>query len=548
MPPPPANNGLPLSRWLTVVIAFSVGGSVMATELGLVRLAMPYLGASLPIWATIIALVLVSLALGAGLGGWMSRRGRVLRSLWAALALAGGVLVLTPLVLRALLDVVTRTGGVGWVLALGGMLSLAGIPLVLAGCAAPLLVHARAAGSADAAGSAAGLVSASSTVGSLVGTLLPAFVTLPLLGTSRTFLMAGSVLLGCTLLLHGVSRDPSGSCDPNGSSGPSGPRTGPGGVALLLMATGGFLAPFSVVPHRPGTVAQAESVHHHIRIIRRPAGHLVLELDAGFGEQSYYDPKGLLFYGPWPLMAASPLLRSRRNRESGKPIQVMILGLAGGTAARMLAEAFPSAQITGAELDGAIVEMARKHLALEHPRVRVLVEDGRVALRGAGHGSLDVIIIDANGHLHVPFHLVTRELFQIARSKLRPGGLVVVNLVRIGALFHRPRPSGGEARKPSPLLDAAARTAQTVFRQVYRLDLNASANTLLFFTDHPVTPDAVVTRATRLQPPEFATFAEQSFRVLEAWAPPSGGLLTDDRAPVGPLVLGDLWRQLVSSP
>lgn len=517
-----------LPRLTTAVIALSTGWGVMAAEMGLVRLMTPYLGASLPIWASVIALVLVSLAAGAALGGHLSRRGIVTRALVTLLAAAGLLLAVAPLALRWLLEGMVRFTGAPLVASGAGLLLVAGFPLLLAGAVAPLLVQARAqirdpARSPDgpdteSPGSAAGLVTAGSTVGSLLGTLLPAFLTLPYLGTSRTFLLASMPLLACALWIHWTTRQP-------GCVG-----TGAAGLALLLV--GGSLAPFPLIRQRPGTVATCESAHHHISVVRRPEGHLVLLLDAGYAEQSYYDPAQRLFYGPWPVMASSPLLV--RNPGDSNPLlrawEVMIVGLGGGTAARMIVRAFRRARVTGAELDGEILRMAKLHLALDHPRIQTHVADGRLMLRRRADAELDVVLVDAAHHLLVPFHLVTTEAFDLAHRKLRPGGVVVVNLARLA--------------NDTALLDAIAYTGNRTFARVYRLDVSGSANTLLIFTDHQLHPKNLARRAETMAPPAFARFAGLNLGAITRWRPSGGSsvVLTDDRAPVAPLILAMLWR------
>jgi predicted membrane-bound spermidine synthase len=521
-----------LPRWVTAVVALSTGWGVMAAELSLVRLVTPYLGASLPIWATIIALVLVSLAVGATLGGRLSRRSDPNRLLVLLLAAAGLLLALAPVVHRGLLGALIRARGAALVPPGAGLLLLGGLPLLLAGAVTPLLVQARtrgaatdsSSGSSSSPGAAAGLVTAASTAGSLLGTLVPAFLTLPWLGTSRTFLLAATPLAACALLVHRVTRQPG--------------ATGPGAVALALLVAGGALAPVPLVPRRAGTVATAESAHHHIAIVRRPEGHLVLSLDAGYAQQSYYDPADRLYYGPWPVLAASPLLARPHGRPGAvhRPWEVLLVGLGGGTTARMLVRAFPRARVTGAELDGEILRLARRHLGLRHPRIRARVADGRRVLGRAPDASVDVVLLDAAHQLLVPFHLVTTELFYLARRKLRPGGVVLLNLARLA--------------NDTALLDAVAHTGRQTFSHAYRLDMEGSGNVLLVLADHALDPAAVARRAAALWPPGLARFAALHLARLTPWRPAtaSPALLTDDRAPVAPLILAMLWRHAFGSP
>jgi hypothetical protein len=95
------------------------------------------------------------------------------------------------------------------------------------------------------------------------------------------------------------------------------------------------------------------------------------------------------------------------------------------------------------------------------------------------------------------------------------------------------------------LLDAIAYTGSRTFAQVHRLDVSGSANTLLIFTDHPLHAKTLAQKAATLTPPALARFVGLNLATLTSWRPSEGttpSLLTDDRAPVAPLVLSMLWR------
>lgn len=498
-------------------MALLYGWAVLTAEMALVRLVTPYVGASLPVWASVIGLVLVSLAVGAMAGGRLSRRGAVRTTLFGGLVLAGVLLLATPWMLRPLLGVVAA-GGTWQPAAVVTLVILAGLPLVTAGTFSPLLVQGRASARDATAGSAAGWVSASTTVGSLFGSLLPAFVLLPLLGTSRTYVLAGGALLLAALLLR-----------------PPRPRKGAAALAAGawgLLLVGGMLSPLSLVPRRPGTLAELESLQHHIAVVRRPAGHRVLLLDSGLGESSYWDPSERRFYGPWPLLAVSPLLLNARDGLPPRhaPLRVLLIGLGGGTAARMLVRAFPRARVLGVEVDPGIVRVARRYLDLRHPRIRVRIGDGRVVLTRRPTNSADVILLDAYRDLYVPFHLATEEFFRQARRVLRPGGVLVLNLVRMDVR--------------DSLTHAVARTLARVFARVHVVDVPGGTNRLLVAGSHAVDRDAVLARTRTMTPVELARFASQGLSSLRLWSGPKAGpCFTDDRSPVEYLTHRALLRR-----
>lgn len=511
----------PFGRVLTATVGLLYGFAVLAAELALVRLVTPFVGASLPVWASVIALVLTSLAVGASLGGRWSRRGAVRGTLIAVLGVAGIALVLTPWLLRPVLGALLDAEGAVRPAVLLLVLPVAALPLVVGGSCSPLLVQGRTSAGSQGAGAAAGLVSASVTLGSLLGSLLPAFWLLPALGTSRTYLVSGAALLAAALALAATA--------PRGGLG------WPWGLAgWLALSAGGGLAPLSFAPRRPDVLAEAESLHHHIVVVRRPAGHRVLLLGTGAGEASYFDPRGELFYGPWPLLAAAPLL-AQDPRGAPLPrtasVRVLLLGLGGGTAARMLVEAFPRAEVLGVELDAGILRVARAHLGLRHPRIIARVGDARVALRRVAPRSQHAVVVDVYRDLYVPFHLATEEFFREVRRVLSPGGVVVLNLV--------PLDDRGE------LTGALGRTLAAVFPEVHRLEVPGGLNRLLVGGDHPLSAPALAARARQLPPEGFGRFVSSGLETLRPFDGPRAGLrFTDDRAPVERLVHAALWRRL----
>jgi spermidine synthase len=106
---------------------------------------------------------------------------------------------------------------------------------------------------------------------------------------------------------------------------------------------------------------------------------------------------------------------------------VVHVGGAGCALARALAAAEPGHRQEVIELDGDVVELARRHLGLRRtPGLRVRVGDGRAVLARRPDGSADAVLVDAFVGARVPRHLVTAEaLADLARV----AGLVAVNVV-----------------------------------------------------------------------------------------------------------------------
>ena len=106
---------------------------------------------------------------------------------------------------------------------------------------------------------------------------------------------------------------------------------------------------------------------------------------------------------------------------------VVHVGGAGCALARALAARSPGHLQEVIELDGDVVELARRHLGLRRaPGLKVRVGDGRAVLGRRADGSVDAVLVDAFVGARVPRHLVTAEamgdLARVAR-------LAAVNVV-----------------------------------------------------------------------------------------------------------------------
>jgi predicted membrane-bound spermidine synthase len=170
---------------LLYAIVFITGGAVLALELLASRIMTPYFGVSLYIWTGILSITLVALAIGYRAGGWLAASGRAagagrllrlyaLLPAVAALAIVGACLIY-PHTFRELANASLVAG------AFAACMVLLFVPLVATSAMNPLLVaillERGAIGARGDAG--AGRVFFVSTLGSVAGVLLTAFVLIP---------------------------------------------------------------------------------------------------------------------------------------------------------------------------------------------------------------------------------------------------------------------------------------------------------------------------------------------------------------------------------
>ncbi len=351
-----------------------------------------------------IGLVLASLSLGYWLGGRLADR-RPEPRLLGGIVLAGAVLIaVVPFAAGPFLDVsvkgldqVSAGAAIGSFFA---VLALFAPPVTLLGMVAPFAVR-LAIDDVREAGSVAGRLYALSTVGSLLGTFLSALVLIPAIGTRRTLLAAavvvalpGAALLGRRWLVVAAAI-----------------------AALLAVPTGAVRA-------EPGLIYEQESHYQFIHVTERH-GVRRLYLNEGLAVHSIWRRDAVLTGGEWDTYLAVPPMLGRPLRR------VAILGNAGGTTARALGVFYPQARVDGVELDPAVTAVGRRFFGLEdNPRLHVITADARPFLRRT-RSRYDLIVVDAYRPPYVPFYLATREFFRLARSRLAPGGAIVLNVAAI---------------------------------------------------------------------------------------------------------------------
>ena len=471
------------------VVVLVAGAATLATEICASRLLAPYFGSSTVVWANVIGLILIYLAVGYWVGGRVADRRPDPRLLGWILLVAAAAIAVIPFVARPFLSATVRelnSASAGVVVgSFLAALALFAVPVTLLGAASPFAVR-LALPSVESAGTVAGRLYALSTLGSILGTFFSALVTIPLVGTQRTMLGAATLIVVAAALLLGRRWHALAAA-----------------TALLL------LVPTAAIKAQPGELYETESRYQYLDVRDVPGGGRVLELNEGVVANSVWYRGHVLTGGEWDMFLVLPPLLQRPLRRA------LVLGNAGGSTARGLAALYPPVRIDGVEIDPAITAAARRYFALDAiPRLHVITADARAYLLTT-HKRYDLICVDAYRQPYIPFQLATREFFELVRRHLTAGGIVALNVSRVPG--HR------------GLVDALAHTVRDVFGNAWTWDA-LRFNSLVFASNGLLTRGQIVGRAAGL-PTQLRPLAPL-FRRHVAASGFRGTLLTDDRAPV----------------
>lgn len=390
------------SAFVILVAAGVSGAVVMIVEVAGAHVLAPGFGTGLNAWAAMITVALGALGLGYALGGlaadrWKKHTARILAGTLAC----GGIFCVADALIWD--ELVRHLAGLGPRLgAVATASALFVLPFVFLGAACPLTIKSWTR-RIEEVGRRSGFVSAVSAVGSLTGAALAGFVLVPELSLELIFACcavallatAGAVLLACR----------------GGKAA---------GVVLLALA----LAPL-VLPARPapdGLLLRRGSMFGQLEvwqsgIMRRMGVAGVCQAFARYDADSGEPPVSNM---PHIRMISTMLADSLPVENE----DVLIIGLGAGFMPRqLLDDEIPSLTV---EIDSAVVEAAEQFFAFDRKLYPVAVADGRAFLltRDSQYGA---VVIDALRGIDLPYHLLTKEFFTLVRSRLVPGGILVVN-------------------------------------------------------------------------------------------------------------------------
>ena len=440
------------------LIVFLGGMTSIGTELSVSRLIAPFFGDSTFIWANLIGLTMTYLAIGYWLGGRLADRYPRLWLLYSITAMAAVWSALLPYLARPILqfslDAFADVDIGSFYGSLLGVLLILAVPITLLGFVSPYAIRLRMV-DVDHSGHTSGNTYALGTIGSIAGSFLPVLVLIPWVGTRRTFLILGGMLFVPSIIgLLRVRAFPQAAF-----------------ATVLAVAVAGVSivnAGGAIRPAQGGDlVYETESSDNYIQVVQ-DGSTFELSLNEGHATHSIYDPTQLLTRGPWDYFMVAPLF----NPLTG-PAQIdsaLLIGLAGGTVSKQLTAAYGPIPIDGVEIDAEIARVGRDYFAMTEPNLNVIIEDGRYVLKTSNE-QYDLIGVDAYKQPYIPFQLTTREFFEEVSDRLTPDGVAVINVGRTDTDYR--------------LVDVIASTMRDVFPNVYVIDTERYANSIVIATNSP---------------------------------------------------------------
>ncbi len=422
-PRTPIFAALPSTGWVLPLMLLA-GAVAFYQEVLWARMLSHVVGSSIYAFGVMVASFLTGIALGGGIGAALARdRAKAAQALAVALVVAAAAAATAYLLLETLLPsqagLLQNTQAVlGIRVPLNALFSgLLLLPMTIAiGMTYPLAVLVLARDADDAAPASARVYSWN-TVGAILGSLAAGFVLIPALqyeGAVRVAVCASALLgIAAVWVLVPVNRAFA--------------------AAVSVIAVAGCLLfqpkpPMQLLVTSPLNVGDKARVLHYD--VGRSASVVVLSQEGGLALRTNGLPEALMespgslqrFSGEYWLSPLAVLARPEAR-------EMLIVGFGGG----VVVEAVPPSvqRIDVIELEPEVIEAnrvtahLRKRNPLADPRVNIIVNDARGALRLTRKRYDAIVSQPSHPWTAGASHLYTREFMQMARDHLNPGGVFV---------------------------------------------------------------------------------------------------------------------------
>jgi len=192
----------------------------------------------------------------------------------------------------------------------------------------------------------------------------------------------------------------------------------------------------------------------------------------------------------WDNIIAATLLH-----PSKRPQSILMLGLAGGTTFHALRHLLPDAELTAVDIDGELIDLARKHMHLDTLRCDISIADAYqwvATCRQKFDVVIDDVYLAGKVDVYRPGDWNEAWITQL-KHLLRPNGMLLTNLVRgaghrtlqsqIRQLYRQHFPCVKEVRTPDGLNETlcGGNSIAGVFAlRQWRAQFNASRDRILW--------------------------------------------------------------------
>ncbi|MGB0579204.1 MAG: spermidine synthase [Limisphaerales bacterium] len=399
--PTELTTGLRRFLYLTIFIA---GAAILVVEILGAKMLSPFFGTSHFVWTAQIAVTLMSLSIGYWFGGWLVDRSPKLNLLYRCLLGAGVYLALTiPLCASVSLACLKMPLAVG---SLFASLFLFFVPLTLLAVTGPFVVRIFTSDVASVGGNV-GRISAISTIGSVVGTVLIGYVLIPLMPNSTTMFVVSGILIVLPLTFFLLWKSETKL-----------PATAAVTVLAIIAGAVGVMNDGKVDTADWLEVDRVNSNFGLMQVMENSDGTRRDYLN-DYLTQNTYDPETGQSTSLFTHMLHGLAKVYTRDTED-----VLCIGMGIGIVPMLFAE--EGSKVDVVEINDRIAGLAKRHFGLKPEKLNLTIGDGRYFVN-ACEKQYDAVILDAFLGDSSPSHLLSQEAFAQMKRVLLPEGVLVIN-------------------------------------------------------------------------------------------------------------------------
>ena len=418
-----------------------VGIALMGIEMSASRLISVYFSSSQIVWTIIIGVIMIAMAAGNYWGGRQADKKPSYFRLYFELLFAGAWIVLIPFLGRyiiagisVLFALFVPKGLVIWA-ALFSRLILFVPPLLFLGKVTPSLIKYSL--GEKVSGKVIGLLEALNTVGSIIGTFLPTFLTIPFIGTSNSFVLFGSMIavLGLVYIVAfyidkfknrpkavKTSEEETPEIKEKAKEKKQGIKTCVLASVYAAMWILGLVVSTNasfIFWGDKNMISEQESMYNYLKV-NKVGKTTYFSTNVLYGVQSCINED----YSLTGMYYDNLLISRYVVKENPK---VLVLGNGAGSYATMMKEYLHcDCDITAVEIDQKIIDISYEYFQMSED-VDVRCDDGRNFI-ARDRNTYDIILVDAYSSISAPFHMTTTEFFTKVKDHLNDDGLMMMNI------------------------------------------------------------------------------------------------------------------------
>lgn len=414
---------------------FVTGAVVLAVEILGTRILAPFYGTTIYVWTSLISVTMGSLALGYFIGGKIVDKHPLPIVLFSVNIIAA-FLVILPVKIDQYVLPATNSFGIQYG-PMAAALLLFFAPLFVLGMTSPMVMR-LVSKEVREVGSVAGRVFSLGTIGSIVGALLAGFFLLPLLSVSHLFYLFSSIIFLVSIIGLLAYR-------------PHTIKTVGNVVILILFLLGTINIPKTLYIEENGT-----------KILHSLSGH--------YGDLKVVEVAGIRCVTNGGVTESCTEGEEKNQSNFFKKIadmieetgakNILVLGTGGGNLAASLTENIKADLV---DIDPGIIKLGKDYLGFQAgTNQQVYVDDARHFL-ATSDKKYDLIYVDLFKGVQPPYHVFSKEAFELMKSKLSDDGVVMVYFL------------GGIGERDTSVA-SVVETAKTVFPSVIPITNNPGEN------------------------------------------------------------------------